>query len=500
MRRSPQRSCRCMWRARRSPTPTRACTRPAAGLLPLRDRASPITSSASGFARRSSREGSGRRSRRTSGAALLRRLTEVEVERYLRRAFLGQKSFSIEGLDVMVPMLDEAIELAASDGARHVVMGMAHRGRLNVLAHIIGRSYETILREFEGEKAIEAVTSDGGHRRRQVPPRRRGRAQDVERRRSRRPRRQPEPPRVRRPGRRRRDARVADRSRVGDRRARPDGRPCHLDPRRRHSRGRASSRRRSTCRGSPATRRGALHLIANNQIGFTTDPDDGRSTRYSSDLAKGFDAPIIHVNADDAEGAIAAIRLAMAFQALPPRHRRRPRRLPPLRTTRATSPRTRSRSCTRRSSQSDSRQQFAARLVEAGTLSEEDVEKLDAAVQKAMRDAHETLKAAIAAGTSSTPKERRPGHAGDSHLDTAVPEDRLRDLNEELITVPDGFTVHPKLVKQLERRRDARGGRDGLGTDRGPRVRDAPHRRHSRPADRSGHGARHLLAPPSRPP
>ena len=69
-----------------------------------------------------------------------------------------------------------------------------------------------------------------------------------------------------------------------------------------------------------------------------------------------------------------------------------------------------------------------------------------------------------------------------------------------LITVPDGFTVHPKLVKQLERRRDARGGRDGLGTDRGPRVRDAPHRRHSRPADRSGHGARHLLSPPPRPP
>ena len=96
---------------------------------------------------------------------LLRRLSQVEgMERYLRRAFLGQKQFSVEGLDVMIPMLDEAIELAAGDGAHEVVVGMAHRGRLNVLAHVVGRPYETILREFEGERTIEAVVSseEGG--------------------------------------------------------------------------------------------------------------------------------------------------------------------------------------------------------------------------------------------------------------------------------------------------------------------------------------------------
>src|SRR6185437_5387210 len=92
---------------------------------------------------------------------LLGRLTEVEgFERYLRRAFLGQKQFSIEGLDVMVPMLDETIELAAEAGAHEVVIGMAHRGRLNVLAHTIGRPYETIMREFEGERTLEAVSAD----------------------------------------------------------------------------------------------------------------------------------------------------------------------------------------------------------------------------------------------------------------------------------------------------------------------------------------------------
>jgi len=89
---------------------------------------------------------------------LLGRLSQVEgMERYLRRAFLGQKQFSIEGVDVMVPMLDEAIELGADTGAHEVVIGMAHRGRLNVLAHVVGRPYEVILREFEGERTIEAV-------------------------------------------------------------------------------------------------------------------------------------------------------------------------------------------------------------------------------------------------------------------------------------------------------------------------------------------------------
>ena len=91
---------------------------------------------------------------------MLARLTEVEgFEHYLRRAFLGQKQFSIEGLDVMVPMLDESLSLAAEAGAHEVVIGMAHRGRLNVLAHIIGRPYEELLREFEGERTIEAVTA-----------------------------------------------------------------------------------------------------------------------------------------------------------------------------------------------------------------------------------------------------------------------------------------------------------------------------------------------------
>src|SRR4051812_18497182 len=92
--------------------------------------------------------------------ALLRRLTMVDsLERFMHKAYLGQKQFSIEGLDMTVPMLDEMIQLAAANGAREVVIGMAHRGRLNVLAHNLGRAYETIWREFEGASSIEAVTT-----------------------------------------------------------------------------------------------------------------------------------------------------------------------------------------------------------------------------------------------------------------------------------------------------------------------------------------------------
>jgi len=95
---------------------------------------------------------------------LLTRLTEVEtLERFLGKAYLGQKRFSIEGLDVLVPMLDLVMEMAAHAGARDVVIGMAHRGRLNVLAHIVGMPYESILAEFEGGRGVESGhASDSG--------------------------------------------------------------------------------------------------------------------------------------------------------------------------------------------------------------------------------------------------------------------------------------------------------------------------------------------------
>src|SRR5689334_20709005 len=217
----------------------------------------------------------------------------------------------------MVPMLDETIDLAASSGAHEVVVGMAHRGRLNVLAHTLGLGYDSILREFEGERTIDAVvaTSEGGtgdvkyHLGAQgmrstpagevtvslaanpshleaVDPVVEGRARAEQTDRS--GGAGPHDPSVALAILIHGDASFPRQGQVAE--------TLNLSPLDGYSVG------------------GTLHLIANNQVGFTRDPMEGRSTRYSSDLAKGFDVPISHVNADDAEGAIWAIRLALAYR------------------------------------------------------------------------------------------------------------------------------------------------------------------------------------------
>jgi 2-oxoglutarate dehydrogenase E1 component len=386
---------------------------------------------------------------------LLARLSRVEAfEQYLRRAFLGQKQFSIEGLDVMVPMLDETIGLAAENGAHEVVIGMAHRGRLNVLAHTLGLGYDSIIREFEGERTIEAVvaTEEGG------------------------------------------TGDVKYHLGAEGTRATPAGEitvtlaanPSHLEAVDSvvEGRTRAEQTDRSTRMGlhDPSVALavlihgdasfpgqggvaetlnlsalggysvgGTLHLIANNQIGFTTDPSEGRSTRYSSDLAKGFDVPIVHVNADDPEAATSAIRLGLAF-----RRRFESDVVVDLvgyrrhgHNEQDEAAYTQPLMAAQIESHPTVREQFAARLVAEGVVTEEEAPALVEEVVVELRQAHEALKATLS--TPPAPEERLPDSAG-AEVVTAVAADRLRDLNNELLRVPEGFTPHPKLMKQLERR------------------------------------------------
>ena len=261
---------------------------------------------------------------------ILDRLLRVETfEHYLHRAFLGEKQFSIEGLDVMVLMLDEMIMLAAQAGVAEAVLGMAHRGRLNVLAHVLRRNYTSIMAEFEGrpgDDILEDLPVGGAGDVKYHHGARSSRAIDVV---------------VREAG----DVRVEQR-RI-DISLLPN--PSHLefvnpvvtgrvralqtDQERNDAPADTSRALAITIHGDAAFPGqgvvaetlnlqslagyrvgGTLHIIANNQIGFTTDPYDSRSTRYSSDLAKGFDIPIIHVNADAVEACRSAVRLAMAFR------------------------------------------------------------------------------------------------------------------------------------------------------------------------------------------
>src|SRR5205823_2886904 len=249
---------------------------------------------------------------------LLARLTAVEtLERFLHKAYLGQKRFSIEGLDVLVPMLDQTIELAGASGARRVVLGMAHRGRLNVLAHVVGLPYETIFAEFEGGRHVEGtLTPEGGtgdvkyhHGADGVYQTAGGKPVNITL--------TPNPSHLEAvnpvvEGR----ARANQTNRRG-KDAIHDGTVAlpvliHGDASFAAQGVVAETFNLAWLKGY--TTGGTIHLIANNQLGFTTDPREGRSTDYSSDLAKGFDVPIIHVNADDPEACLAAARLAMMYR------------------------------------------------------------------------------------------------------------------------------------------------------------------------------------------
>ena len=402
---------------------------------------------------------------------LLKRLTEVDaLERFMHKAYLGQKQFSIEGLDMTVPMLDELIQLAATEGAREVVLGMAHRGRLNVLAHNLGRPYDTIFAEFEGTSTLEPITT--------IPQ---GGTGDVKY---------------------HHGAQGSYQLPGGESVVvRLESNPSHLEYVAPVVAG--ATRAAQTTRGGPHANRdancalpvilhgdaafpaqgvvaetlnlqaldgytvgGTIHIIQNNQVGFTTDPDDARSTTWASDLAKGFDVPIIHVNADEVEACISALRLAFAFrqqfghdvlidligyrrfghnEADEPAYTQPTmyqviKKHPPV------------------------RELFARRLIEQGVVSEEESTEMTDQVWSVLTEAHQRLKGRIEAAselehaTGEYQLDRTPS----PEVKTAVSADRLHVLSDELLTVPDDFMVHPKLVKQLDQRREAVARGEGI--------------------------------------
>jgi 2-oxoglutarate dehydrogenase E1 component len=394
---------------------------------------------------------------------LLARLTAVEtLERFLHRAYLGQKRFSIEGLDALVPMLDETIELAGATGARRVVIGMAHRGRLNVLAHVVGLPYETIFAEFEGGRHVEeTLTPEGGtgdvkyhHGADGVFQTVAGKPVNVVL--------SPNPSHLEAV-----NPVVEGRARANQTNRRGKD-PIHdgtvAVPVLIH--GDASFAAQGVvaetfnlARLKGYTTGGTIHFIANNQLGFTTDPKEARSTDYASDLAKGFDAPIIHVNADDPEACLAAVRLAMMYRDKfhgdvvidvvgYRRHGHNegdePSYTQPLMYERIRQTPT-------------VRQRYAEQLAGQRVV---DVAQADAEAERAyqrLAEIQQSLKANLSEETKGEEPQRISGAVQQpvAEPDTTVAAQLLTSLNEQLLAVPQGFAVNPKLKKQLERRRSA---------------------------------------------
>ncbi len=252
---------------------------------------------------------------------LLSRLTEVEgFEKFLHQTYLGQKRFSVEGTDTLIPMLDEIIREGATSGVREVVIGMAHRGRLNVLTHVLGKPYAAILAAFEGSKgkAFAADKDDeiSGDVKYHLGARL-ARTADGE---------TVEVPLVLAPNPSHLEfvnpvvegmARASqdDRSQPGAPTWDPLGSMAillHGDAAFPGQGIVAETLNLSGLKGY--TTGGTIHVIVNNQIGFTTDYQDSRSTLYAGDLAKGFEIPVVHVNADDPAACLTAANLAIAYR------------------------------------------------------------------------------------------------------------------------------------------------------------------------------------------
>lgn len=253
--------------------------------------------------------------------AQLKRLTEVEAfERYLHTTFPAQKRFSLEGNDTLVPMLDEIIRGAEDTGTDQVMIGMAHRGRLNVLAHVLNKPYARILAEFSHAKhkgvaeptdqrwsgdvkyhlgaetvlkndlsgqEIKVLLAPNPSHLEYVNPVVQGMTRAAQETRT-----QAGPP-------------VQDMDEGlavvihGDAAFPGEGIV-------------AETLNLWNLRGYSVG--GIIHIIVNNQIGFTTEPEDDRSTTFASDLARGFEVPLIFVNADDTEACLTAARLAKAYR------------------------------------------------------------------------------------------------------------------------------------------------------------------------------------------
>lgn len=389
--------------------------------------------------------------------ALLFRLTEVEVfEQYLHSRFLGQKRFSIEGTDAMVPMLDVLIEEAARAGIREVVIGMAHRGRLNVLAHVMKKPYAKILSEFmhvaasPHEQEIDTTTGDvkyhlgamytlGGDGQsiglkltlannpshlEFVNPVVEGITRSAQDERS-------------APGAPHQDRDTALALLIhGDAAFTGEG---------------VVAETLNLSRLPGYQTGGTVHIIANNQLGFTTEPREERSTLYASDLAKGFEIPVIHVNADDPEMCLAAMRLAFAYRQRFHKdflidlvgYRRwghnegdEPSFTQPLLYAAI-------------QQHATVRTLYAESLVREGVIRAEEAEEMVRRVRTTLEEAQ----AAIESGRAHFPEEPLPDLP--EVRARPVSAEELRVIQEALLRLPAGFTLNPKLNRILDRRREA---------------------------------------------
>ncbi|HET7670756.1 MAG TPA: 2-oxoglutarate dehydrogenase E1 component [Burkholderiales bacterium] len=388
---------------------------------------------------------------------LLQKLTEAEhLERYLHTKYVGQKRFSLEGGESLIPSVDELIQRAGTSGAQEIVIGMAHRGRLNVLVNVLGKMPKDLFLEFEGKAAQQLPSGDVKYHN--------GFSSDI---------------------------------------STPGGpvhlslafNPSHLEIVNPVVEGsvRARQRRRDDKTGDQVlpilvhgdaafagqgvvmetlnlsgTRGygtgGTVHIIVNNQIGFTTsDPRDARSTLYCTDVAKMVEAPIFHVNGDDPEAVLFVTQLALdfrnkfhkdvvidivCFRKLGHNEQDEPFITQPLMYKKITQ-------------HPGTRKLYADRLVAQGVMGAEEPEAMIKQYRETLDAGQQTVSPVLSNFKSKFAVDWAPflGAKWTDAADTHVPLSELQRLAEPLTTVPEGFKVHPTVQRVLDARKQMAAGK-----------------------------------------
>jgi 2-oxoglutarate dehydrogenase E1 component len=389
-------------------------------------------------------------------------LTQAEgLERYLHTKYVGQKRFSLEGGDSLIPLLDELVRRGGADGVRDMVIGMAHRGRLNVLVNTMGKAPQKLFAEFEGKfehvddpahsgdvkyhMGFSADVKTSGHTMHLALAFNPSHLEIV-------------------------NPVVAGSVRARQTRRKDENREqvlpvmIHGDAALAGQGVNMELLNMSQARGFAVG--GSIHIVINNQIGFTiSDPHDARSTLYCTDVAKMVNAPVLHVNGDDPEAVLFCARLAFDYRFKFKRdvvidlvcYRRHghneadePAATQPLmyQVIRA---------------RPTARELYAKRLVADGVIVEADMQtmvdayrtKLEAG--QAIADIDPAFKDAFAVDWS-----KHLAGKLDQAIKTGVAKDKLAALNTQILTMPPNFTLHPRVAKIYEDRAKMAAGQQAM--------------------------------------
>ncbi len=388
---------------------------------------------------------------------LLQLLTRAEsFEKFLHRAYPGQRWYSLEGLESLIVLLDQIVLYSSHTDIDNVVLGMAHRGRLNVLAHIFDKPYEDIISGFAEGHFTQLATLEAA-----------GWLTDVK---------------YHQGARLDRDV---DGDGTADVRLLMLPNPSHLemvDPvvvgavrAMQDAAGSVSESMGVVVHGDAAfagqgvvaetlnlaqlpgyQTGGSIHIIANNQLGFTTEPQDSYSTEHASDIARGFDVPVVHVNADDIDACVAAAKLAIAYRQRFHKdflidlvgYRRfghnendEPGFTQPVMYKTI-------------SSHAPVRKKWSETAVRDGAIVQEDADAMPVAHTAALQAIKKKVDSELADKPDAPPDlalSRRRFH-GLEHPDSAVPADQLKKINKHINAPPQGFTPHPTASRLLKRR------------------------------------------------